>query len=189
VHGEKIRRFIMLKKKLYSILFLCSSFVSHAQTTTNLIFSQISEENGLSDNHVNCVLKDKQGLVWIGTEDGLNLLDGSTIKVFKHKDADSTTISNNFINAIKEDKEGNIWIATALHLNCYNKKQQRFFNYSLANSPYSTSAIIYSLEVDGSIIWCATDGGLCKFNRANGTSIFFECGKDEPDAIKSIMFY
>src|SRR4051812_15705110 len=169
----------MLKKKLYSILFLCCSYISQAQTTTNLIFFQISEENGLSDNHVNCVLKDKQGLVWVGTEDGLNLLDGSAIKVFKHKDGDSTTISNNYINAIKEDKEGNIWIATALKLNCYNKKLQRFFNYSLAYSPYSTSSIISSIDIDGNFIWCATDGGLCKFNRLNGTSIFLECGKDE----------
>jgi ligand-binding sensor domain-containing protein len=172
----------MPKKKFCSILFLCINFTVHAQTPANLIFSQVNEENGLSDNHVTCVLKDRQGLVWIGTEDGLNLLDGSTVKVFKHKDADSTTISNNYINAIKEDKEGNIWIATALYLNCYNKKLQRFFNYPLAYSPYSTSAIISSIAIDGSFIWCATDGGLCKFNSSNGTSIFFECGKDEPAA-------
>lgn len=169
----------MLKKNIYILVFLCSSFFSLAQNTSNLIFSQINEENGLSDNHVTCVLKDKQGLVWIGTEDGLNLLDGSSIKVFKHRDKDSSTLTYDYIKDIKEDAEGNIWIATSLGLNCYNKKLQHFINYSLAPSPYSTSAIIFSLQVDGNTIWCGTDGGLFKFNRSNGSSIFFECGKEE----------
>ncbi|MGG9961549.1 histidine kinase [Ferruginibacter sp. SUN106] len=170
----------MLKKIFYIILLLCPAFYSRAQNTTNLIFSQINEENGLSDNHVTCVLKDKQGLVWIGTEDGLNLLNGSSIKVFKHRDKDSTSISNNAINAIKEDEDGNIWIATSLGLNCYNKKTQRFINYYLAASPYSTSAIIFSIAIDGQFIWCGTDGGLFKFKKDDGSSIFFLCGKEEP---------
>ena len=58
-------------------------------------------------------------MVWIGTEDGLNLLDGSAIRIFKHRDHDSSSISNNIVNAIKEDAEGNIWIATSSGLNCY----------------------------------------------------------------------
>ncbi|MGC4101722.1 sensor histidine kinase [Ferruginibacter sp.] len=169
----------MLKKNFYTALFVCCFFFGPAQNTSNLIFSQIREENGLSDNHVTCVLKDKQDLVWIGTQDGLNLMDGSSIKVFKHRDKDSTSISNNFINAIKEDGEGNIWIATALGLNVYKKKLQRFFNYPLAASPYSTTAIIFSLAVDNDVIWCGTDGGLVKFNRNNGSSIFLDCGKEE----------
>ncbi len=170
----------MQKKILYTILFLCCTFFCAAQNSTNLIFSQITEENGLSDNHVNCVLKDKQGLVWIGTEDGLNVIDGSSIKVFKHKDTDSSSISNNFINAIKEDDEGNIWIATLLGLNCYDKKVKHFRNYALAESPYSTSAIIFSIQIEGPVIWCGTDGGLFKFTKSNGNSIFLECGKEEP---------
>jgi ligand-binding sensor domain-containing protein len=172
----------LLKKILHTIIFLCCAFSASAQNPPNLIFSQINEENGLSDNHVNCVLKDKQGQVWIGTEDGLNLLDGSSIKVFKHKDGDSTSISNNGIKDIKEDEEGNIWVATELGLNCFQKKVHHFINYPLAESPYSTSAIIFSITIDGQFIWCGTDGGLFKFTKQNGSSVFLDCGKDEPVA-------
>jgi ligand-binding sensor domain-containing protein len=170
----------LLKKNLYTIFFLSCFFYGRAQNINGFILSQLNEDNGLSDNHVNTVLKDKQGLVWIGTQDGLNLLDGSSIKIFKHTATDPASISNNFINAIKEDAAGNIWIATSLGLNCYDKKLQRFFNYYLAASPYSTSAIIFSLAMDSSVIWCGTDGGLFKFNRSNHSSIFLECGKTEP---------
>jgi ligand-binding sensor domain-containing protein len=175
---------LLLKKYFYIIFLLGSCCVGHAQNSPNLIFSQINEENGLSDNHVNCVLKDEQGLVWIGTEDGLNLLNGSSLQKFKHRDHDSTSITNNVIHALKEDGEGNIWIATSLGLNCYNKKLRRFFNFYLNNSPYGTSAIIFSLQIAGAFIWCGTDAGLFKFTPANGSSIFFECGINEPVANK-----
>ncbi len=170
----------MQKKILHTICFLFCFLLSHAQLAGNLVLTLINEDNGLSDNHVTAVLKDKKGLVWIGTQDGLNVMDGSYIKFFKHNEGDSLSISNNHINAIKEDTDGNIWIATALGLNCYNKKLHRFFRYFMAASHYGTSEIIFSIEIDGNFIWCGTDGGLIKFNRANHSSTFLESGKTEP---------
>ncbi|MEO7046508.1 MAG: histidine kinase, partial [Ferruginibacter sp.] len=169
----------MLKKSLYTICLICSVFFSHAQLSGNLVLTLINEENGLSDNHVTSVLKDKKGLVWVGTQDGLNQLDGSSIKVFKHVVGNNLSISNNYINAIKEDTDGNIWIATALGLNCYSNRSQSFTSYPMGTSPYGTPEIISSITIDGDLIWCATDGGLFKFNRRDHSSKFYECGKTE----------
>ena len=172
----------MQKKFFHTICFLLNALFCHAQFSGNLVLTLINEENGLSDNHVTAVLKDKKGLVWIGTQDGLNVLDGSAIKVFRHSDGDGISISNNYIHAIKEDADGNIWIATSLGLNCYNKKLQRIFRYPLAASPYGTSEIIFSITLDGEFVWCGTDGGLIKFNMRTHKSTFLECGKTEPIA-------
>lgn len=169
----------MPKKIIYTISFFCCAFFCNAQNQGNIILSQINEDNGLSDNHTTCVLKDKQGLVWVGTQDGLNLLDGSSLKNFKHRDADSFSISTNFIYDIKEDEDGNIWIATSDGLNCYNKKVQHFFNYTLVASPYSSTALIFSIAIDKKNIWCGTDGGLIKFNASDKSSLLFECGQTE----------
>lgn len=174
----------MQKKILYTIYFFFCFLLSQAQLAGNLVLTLINEDNGLSDNHVTAVLKDKQGLVWIGTEDGLNVMDGSSLKFFKHAEGDSLSISNNHINAIKEDTDGNIWIATALGLNCYNKKLHRFCRYFMAESPYGTSEIIFSIDIDGNFIWCGTDGGLFKFNRTRQSATFFECGKTEPEVTR-----
>ncbi|MEO6820919.1 MAG: histidine kinase [Ginsengibacter sp.] len=170
----------MLKKNLYTICLVFSVLFSRAQLSRSLVLTTINEENGLSDNHVTCVLKDKEGFVWVGTEDGLNQLDGSSIKIFKHDPSDLFSISNNYINAVKEDVDGNVWIATSLGLNCYDKKTKHFSRSTMAGSPYGTSEIISSIDIDGNFIWCGTDGGLIQFNRNNHKSIFYECGKEEP---------
>ncbi len=39
-------------------------------------FSHLRSENGLSHDKVNCILQDKRGFIWLGTEDGLNRYDG-----------------------------------------------------------------------------------------------------------------
>ena len=81
----RIKPVLLLKKIFYTAfiyLFYCNGLI--AQGIPNLILTQITEDNGLSDNHVQCVLKDSKGFVWIDTAEGLNLMDGSSIRIFKH---------------------------------------------------------------------------------------------------------
>jgi ligand-binding sensor domain-containing protein/anti-sigma regulatory factor (Ser/Thr protein kinase) len=76
-------------------------------------FKNIKTENGLSHNKVNCILKDKRGFVWFGTEDGLTRFDGRYYVVFKSRPNDTQVLSGNIINDLYEDKDGILWIATA----------------------------------------------------------------------------
>ena len=41
-----------------------------------LYFEKLTVQNGLSHNKANCILQDKRGFIWIGTDDGLNRYDG-----------------------------------------------------------------------------------------------------------------
>lgn len=92
-----------------------------------LVLSNISEQNGLSDDHVQCLLKDKDGFVWIGTTDGLNLMDGSTIKIFRHKENDSTSLPGSNIETISEDSINAIlYIGTTKGLCFYDKRKKTF---------------------------------------------------------------
>jgi len=61
----------------------------HGETVAqenSFVFSQLKEQDGLSDNTVNCFLKDSRGIVWIGTYNGLNRFDGSHFFVYKKKE-------------------------------------------------------------------------------------------------------
>ena len=76
------------------LLLLClflPAICCHAQKagTGALVLYQVTEQNGLSDNHVRCVLKDSRGFVWIGTTDGLNVMDGSQVSVYRRAGPDS----------------------------------------------------------------------------------------------------
>ncbi len=45
-----------------------------------------AEEDGLEDLSVECVLQDRVGFVWVGTDDGLFRYDGSRFRKFGHRD-------------------------------------------------------------------------------------------------------
>jgi ligand-binding sensor domain-containing protein len=45
-------------------------------------FKLYTTKDGLTNNHITCVLQDNYGYVWIGTQTGLNRFDGSTFKKF-----------------------------------------------------------------------------------------------------------
>ena len=88
------------------------SFLAKGQEPS-LYFDKITAQNGLSHNKVNCIIQDKRGFIWLGTDDGLNRYDGKTFLHFRHRLQDTSSISGNIITDLVEDHDGKIWIATA----------------------------------------------------------------------------
>ena len=68
-----------------------------------------STEDGLSQDGVLCITKDKQGFMWFGTSDGMNRFDGHSFVTYKARPGDSSSLSNNKIRNIIEDKWGYLW--------------------------------------------------------------------------------
>ncbi|MEP6513578.1 MAG: two-component regulator propeller domain-containing protein, partial [Parafilimonas sp.] len=69
--------------------------------------------DGLSHNIVQCILQDRQGYIWFGTNYGLNLYDGYAFKVFENIPGDSSSIACNNIISLYQDKDDLIWIGTS----------------------------------------------------------------------------
>jgi signal transduction histidine kinase/ligand-binding sensor domain-containing protein len=131
-----------------------------------LVLSNISEQTGLSDDHVQCVYKDKEGFVWIGTSDGLNLMDGSRIRIFRHLKNDSSSLPSGNILSLAEDHTGTLYIGTTGGLSWYDSKKKKFSSAAPPQSPYGVSADIERMFIaDNNKIWCATDGGLFLFEK------------------------
>ena len=47
--------------------------------SNDLCFRHFSVEDGLSSNSVRALMQDKYGFLWIGTDEGLNRYDGTTV--------------------------------------------------------------------------------------------------------------
>ena len=75
-------------------------------------FERLSLEQGLSQSYVNCILQDRRGFMWFGTQDGLNRYDGYGFTVFKHDALDPGSLSHNTVWALHEDRDGTLWIGT-----------------------------------------------------------------------------
>ncbi|MBN1819881.1 MAG: hypothetical protein JW833_04160, partial [Prolixibacteraceae bacterium] len=113
---------------LISFILLPAHLESFAQVPVT--FNRIGREAGLSQNSVNCMLRDRDGLMWFGTQDGLNMFDGNKFRIFQNIPGDSASVSNNYIVSICEDEEGFIWIGTMTGgLNRFDKKTEKFRVY------------------------------------------------------------
>ena len=165
----------MYRKLLTIILTFTVCLASFGQAPY-LYFNRITTQDGLSHNQVNCILQDKRGFIWIGTNDGLNRYDGRYFTIFTNVPGDSTTISGNIIRDIIEDEHGVLWIATADGgLSRYNHRLQpgrQFKQYK--HIPGDTNSIPINIINDlvqdrMGYLWLATSGkSVLRFDKSSG---------------------
>jgi len=73
-------------------------------------FSHLNTSNGLTENNVQSLAVDKNGFLWIGTTEGLNLYDGYSISNFKKPEYPQMA-SNNVIH-LTCDSRNRLWLGT-----------------------------------------------------------------------------
>src|SRR5674476_1463337 len=93
------------------IIFFFISYSSTAQEK-QIVFSHLDVNDGLSENWINCIIRDRNGFIWFGTSTGLNRYDGYEFEVYLKNSNDTSSLSNNSITEITEDNDGNLWIGT-----------------------------------------------------------------------------
>jgi signal transduction histidine kinase/ligand-binding sensor domain-containing protein len=95
------------KLVLLALLFLVQSVFPQDKV---LRFDHLTVEDGLSQNTVTGIIKDKYGFMWFGTWGGLCRYDGYKFTVYKTEVGNPRSISNSRIHLIKKDNDGNIWL-------------------------------------------------------------------------------
>jgi ligand-binding sensor domain-containing protein/DNA-binding response OmpR family regulator/nitrogen-specific signal transduction histidine kinase len=150
----------------FRILFIILCYFYSSTTIaqlTNLKFENFGTNEGLSSSTCVELFQDREGVLWIGTNDGLNKYDGYNFEVYRPIPGDINSISNNRINTIIEDFNNNLWIGTDDGLNVLDKGNNRFFRISLSQDELH-KVIVYDLFFDEltSILWIATNNGVSK---------------------------
>ena len=118
----------MTKRLLSALLSLSLALIAQAQH--DYYFRHYQVENGLSHNTVMCSAQDAQGFLWLGTKDGLNRFDGTSFKVFRHDEDDSTTLGNNYIRYLHLDPSGRLFAGTQRGLYEYHPRTESFTHIS-----------------------------------------------------------
>lgn len=131
-------------------------------------FSHLDQKQGLSQNTADCFLQDRDGFMWVGTQDGLNRYDGYSFTVYRSIPGDSFTLSDNFILSLAEDTEGNIWIGTRNGLCVYYKADAKFYRYRTQyDDPKDFHASVRSVTA-------LKNGGIvCKTQKSHLVSVHF----------------
>jgi len=146
----------------YAFIFcLLAGHDCFSQKNEELVIHKIDEQNGLSDNNVKCVYKDKNDFVWIGTASGLNLMNGSGITIFKHEPGNNNSLRDNNITALTGDSTGLIWIGTSQGLNSFELSSQKFHYYPGIDNNEEISCVL----ADTFNVYIGTLDGLFFLNR------------------------
>jgi signal transduction histidine kinase/ligand-binding sensor domain-containing protein/DNA-binding response OmpR family regulator len=116
-----------LKIRVSVLLFICMQQCIYAQSS-KYKFSHLDITKGLSDNHINCIFKDKKGFMWFGTTSGLNRYDGYKFRIFKRDVKDSNSIGENYIMHIYEGPDNKMWVFTKSAISIYDPATEKFSN-------------------------------------------------------------
>ena len=131
---------------------ICLRFTVGAQSL--LQYTRLTASDGLSSNFIQCILQDRSGIIWVGTNNGLNRYDGSGF--IQYSVLSKPTLTNGVITALLQDPSGLIWIGTENGLNILDpaKNSIRRFIHN-HNQPGSLPAgPIHTIQQlnDGSIL-------------------------------------
>jgi ligand-binding sensor domain-containing protein/signal transduction histidine kinase len=132
----------------------------------------MAQERGLSNGTVTAIAQGKTGLLWFGTEDGLNLYDGSGFTLYRPIPGDSTSLSDGWVTGMLVTRDGTRWVGTLRGgLNRYLPRTQNFRRYR--HSPSDSTSIssdqvnaIY--EAPDGVLWIGTSKGLDRFDPTTG---------------------
>jgi signal transduction histidine kinase/CheY-like chemotaxis protein/AraC-like DNA-binding protein len=124
----------------------------------------------VNQDMMRAIIQDRTGLIWIGTNEGVNVFDPDELIEqndkyinFRFDLNNNRSINNNEIKAILEDSKGRIWFGTTggglnLLMREYPLERSWFKHYTAQNG-LSNQVIQTILEDDQGYIWVSTEGG------------------------------
>jgi hypothetical protein len=84
-------------KNVFTFLLLLFSLLCNGQSPK--LFTTDKE---LSSSLINQIYQDRNGFIWIATEDGLNRYDGAKFTIYKHEPNNEHSLAHNFVRTVFE---------------------------------------------------------------------------------------
>lgn len=94
------------------VILLTSGIMIGKGQSLALRFDHVTSENGLPQNTIHGIVKDKYGFMWFGTWSGLCRYDGYSFKVYRNVPGNDRSLINSRIHNILRDSRKDLWILT-----------------------------------------------------------------------------
>jgi len=130
------------------------------------------DSNSLSNDHVLTIYEDLSGILWIGTNVGLNKYDGYDITVYEVNPGDPDAMAGEIIHSLLADSQNNLWIGTNIGLvrmHLPNGETTQYRNIDQDRESITKGEVNAILEDSWGDIWIGTRWGLNRFNPESGT--------------------
>ena len=114
-------------------------------------FYHLSTAEGLSDNNVTIAVRDHNGILWIGTSEGLNSFDGNRITTY-HKYKHPELPENNIERKVVDDNN-RVWIRTNTDYITMLDEKRKFHRILVGDtSDNSNISAVFNVGKDGVVI-------------------------------------
>lgn len=123
-------------RKTFFILIVFLTLFNDTNAQQRFNFTPLSTSGGLRSSSINAIIKDRFGLMWFATDDGLAKFDGTSFTVYRNKTDDYTSLQANEIPSLYEDMNGTIWVGTSGgSLSMYDRKNDNFYTFPSGKNP------------------------------------------------------
>jgi signal transduction histidine kinase/ligand-binding sensor domain-containing protein/DNA-binding NarL/FixJ family response regulator len=163
-----------LPRRQSYVFFFCFLFLCKGGFGFQLI-KYLGIEQGLSNNSDTNIYKDHHGFVWIGTYDGLNRYDGSTVKVFRNIWGDAQSLNDNHVNKLAGSGD-KIFVGTLSGLVYYNYNDAKFYpvfyftGHKAARQKITSNITALVTNAKGNVYIGTDYTGLFIYNQQEGIS-------------------
>ena len=152
-------------------------------------FTKQNKNTGdLRSDRISYLLKDSKEQIWIGTYNGLHILDkkDTTIQLAENYFNINGRFTGNIITCIDEDQKGNIWVGTPNGLNRLTETGSNEFDVAYFTEEDGLASNFIkgiSHELNGNI-WISTNTGISKYVTKENLFVNF----DETDGVNGRSF-
>ena len=127
----------------------------------------------IDSGEIRCIVPERGGRCWLGTDHGIVLVDGNRRQVFSHDRSDPDSIAGEDIWSMLLDHQGNLWAGMfynglSLHRNPRNLVSRHLGRRSGGDLPGDMIRPVVAVD-DSHILAGAEDGGLSLLNLADDT--------------------
>jgi ligand-binding sensor domain-containing protein/DNA-binding CsgD family transcriptional regulator len=183
--GTRVRLKMLLESLSKSLLLLLLLTFNSAVLART--FTPVGANHGLEAWVVPSLMFDRNGFLWVGSQEGLYRFDGHEAIAFLPEPGNPDAISDIDIRSIYEVADGSIWVGTHTGgLNRYDPASGSFehFRHDSADPGSLFADSIYSISAGpGGDLWVATLKGLSRFDHATKRFEHFSHDPENPASL------
>lgn len=175
------------------ILFCQHIFICLAALTTQYAQAQtpvlLRGGQGISSNMISHIVCDRDGVMWIATDNGVNRLDGAKNTIINNEQG----ASNVFVYTL-QDSKGRSWLCGTDNIYLYDPNTEKpvaIQSYDASGNKISITIGMMIERKDGTVLACSTGHGVVKLVEKDGKMIFQQIDllTMQPKISKNSLFF
>jgi len=169
---KNLKRINFYCQILIIILISLSLSTSLVSQTNVLSFQHLSSENGSAQVNISCINQDKDGFIWISSNNGISRYDGHSLKKLQYIGDDSIQVKFNKTTCIFRDHKSRMLIGNGFNVLLYDFSTgmlKSFIKDSSFKNKLGNFDVTAITEDETGTIWIGTRKGLFEYQEKNNS--------------------